>query len=536
MLFLLGMAPICGNLWVEFGIMLSVDYAGMWLLELAKVQSSLAPSCSDVNCFNRNGTDQVYWAAPSQGNFTVKSAYDILDQSHVQERDNYWRLAWSWKAPQSIKIFIWLVLHNRLKTRAELASRHLHIDPSCERCGAGLESTIHVLRDCPYSRAIWLRFLRGNNQHHFFETNFADWMSENLQTSNTFLGSKLWRVTFGVAIWRLWFWRNRFIFTEDYWESNNIAVDIKVTAAEIQRCNSFPLAADMARIEKWIRWIAPTWPWVKLNTDGAMKSSGRAGAGGLIRDYRGVWQTGCSANLGVCSVTSAELWGLFHGLSIAWLYGFRRVIVEVDSKCVLQLVSHSSPIINEHFSLIQVIQELLRRDWLIQVQLAADLSFCPKPLLVVDITIEGPLALKLLEYLALEGGNVSLVSQMGPSLGGKFSYCMVPLSLLEAAKSTKINFGTNGVVSCSGVISTPLVARNPKTFYFLPLEAISVGNQRIKVLDSSSSGTKEGNAIIDSGFDQGLAIYGKLMQMNFLVGYDTEKRTVSFKQTDCTNR
>ncbi|KAK9188185.1 hypothetical protein WN944_019584 [Citrus x changshan-huyou] len=149
---------------------------------------------------------------------------------------------------------------------------------------------------------------------------------------------------------------------------------------------------------------------------------------------------------------------------------------------------------------------------------------------------EGPLALKLLEYLALEGGNVSLVSQMGPSLGGKFSYCMVPLSLLEAAKSTKINFGTNGVVSCSGVISTPLVARNPKTFYFLPLEAISVGNQRIEVLDSSSSGTKEGNAIIDSGFDQGLAIYGKLMQMNFLVGYDTEKRTVSFKQTDCTNR
>ncbi|KAH9706639.1 peptidase A1 domain-containing protein [Citrus sinensis] len=200
------------------------------------------------------------------------------------------------------------------------------------------------------------------------------------------------------------------------------------------------------------------------------------------------------------------------------------------------------------------------------------------------------IALKLLEYLALEGGNVSLVSQMGPSLGGKFSYCMVPLSLLEAAKSTKINFGTNGVVSCSGVISTPLVARNSKTFYFLTLEAISVGNQRIEVLDSSSSGTKEGNAIIDSvsvvsslinaaaikdpnglldlcynfssdfnipeitvhllvhmvskelvclifkGFDQGLAIYGKLMQMNFLVGYDTEKRTVSFKQTDCTNR
>ena len=42
--------------------------------------------------------------------------------------------------------------------------------------------------------------------------------------------------------------------------------------------------------------------------------------------YRGVWQIGYSANLGACSVTSAELWGLFHGLSIAWLYGYRRVV------------------------------------------------------------------------------------------------------------------------------------------------------------------------------------------------------------------
>ena len=47
-----------------------------------------------------------------------------------------------------------------------------------------------------------------------------------------------------------------------------------------------PLAVGMRRIERWIRWTAPVWPWVKLNTDGAKKSTGIAGAGGLIRDYR----------------------------------------------------------------------------------------------------------------------------------------------------------------------------------------------------------------------------------------------------------
>ncbi|KAH9726628.1 hypothetical protein KPL70_008335 [Citrus sinensis] len=121
----------------------------------------------------------------------------------------------------------------KVEDSVELASGHLNIDPSCERCGAGLENTIHVLRDCPYSRAVWLRLIRGNNQHHFFESSLTDWMSENLQSHNTSL-------------------------------------------------------AGRNRIEKWIRWIAPTWPWVKLNTDGAMKPSGHVGAGGLIRDYRGV--------------------------------------------------------------------------------------------------------------------------------------------------------------------------------------------------------------------------------------------------------
>ena len=67
-------------------------------------------------------------------------------------------------------------------------------------------------------------------------------------------------------------------------------------------------------------------------------------------------------------MTSAELWGLFHGLSIAWQYGFRKVYVEVDSMCVMKLISNSNPPINEHFTLIREIQALLRRDWLTKVE------------------------------------------------------------------------------------------------------------------------------------------------------------------------
>ncbi|XWS57953.1 hypothetical protein CRYUN_Cryun09bG0217200 [Craigia yunnanensis] len=211
--------------------------------------------------------------------------------------------------------------------------------------------------------------------------------------------------------------------------------------------------------------------------------------------------------------------------------------------------------------------------------------------------------------IGLGGGDVSLISQLGTSIAGKFSYCLLPIS--QTGESSKMNFGSNAIVSGNGVVSTPLTKQFPPTFYFLTLEAVSVGSNRIN-FTGSSFGTDEGNIIIDSGTTltllpqdfyselestvssqinatrvdgpEGLslcydaqtdfavpnitihftdadvrlqplntfvlvsdtvacftfssvpdfAIYGNLAQMNFLVGYDTDKQTVSFKPTDCS--
>ncbi|KAK8286004.1 hypothetical protein V6Z11_D08G261300 [Gossypium hirsutum] len=212
--------------------------------------------------------------------------------------------------------------------------------------------------------------------------------------------------------------------------------------------------------------------------------------------------------------------------------------------------------------------------------------------------------------IGLGGGQVSLISQLRTSVAGKFSYCLLPIS--QAGNSSKINFGSNAIVSAPGVVSTPLVKKSPDTFYFLTLEAISVGTKRIK-FTGSSLGSEEGNIIIDSGttltllpsefysevesamtsqisakriegpegvslcynakdefkipdvtvhftnadvklkplntfirvsdtaicftfnsLDDIVAIYGNLSQMDFLIGYDTQKQTVSFQPTDCS--
>ncbi|RID67044.1 hypothetical protein BRARA_D02150 [Brassica rapa] len=227
--------------------------------------------------------------------------------------------------------------------------------------------------------------------------------------------------------------------------------------------------------------------------------------------------------------------------------------------------------------------------------------------------------------IGLGGGQLSLISQLGSSISNKFSYCLSHKSSTVNGTSV-INLGTNSIPSglndASHVISTPLVEKEPKTYYYLTLEAISVGKTKIPYTGSSSyypnndDVSMKGNIIIDSGttltllesgfYDgfgaaveeavtgakrvsdpQGLlshcfksgsaeiglpeitmhftgadvklsplnafvkvsedmvcmsmipttevAIYGNFAQMDFLVGYDLETRTVSFQRMDCTN-
>ncbi|KAL6187932.1 hypothetical protein ACLB2K_039327 [Fragaria x ananassa] len=56
----------------------------------------------------------------------------------------------------------------------------------------------------------------------------------------------------------------------------------------------------------------------KLNVDGSRSStSGKIGAGGLIRDQNGIWITGFQVNLGIGAIVDAEAWGIYYGLKIA---------------------------------------------------------------------------------------------------------------------------------------------------------------------------------------------------------------------------
>ncbi|XP_050234669.1 probable aspartic protease At2g35615 [Mercurialis annua] len=218
--------------------------------------------------------------------------------------------------------------------------------------------------------------------------------------------------------------------------------------------------------------------------------------------------------------------------------------------------------------------------------------------------------------IGLGGGSMSLISQLGTKISRKFSYCLIPTSEKSNLNTTsKISFGTDIKISGTddNLVSTPLVPKKPDTYYYLTLEAISVGNKTLPYTNLWNGNVVNGNIIIDSGTtltfldseffselepaieeavkaervsdphgqfsmcfrdekeidlpvitvhfsnadvelqavntfakveedlvcftmipSNDIAIFGNLAQMNFLVGYDLEKKSVSFLPTDCT--
>lgn len=81
--------------------------------------------------------------------------------------------------------------------------------------------------------------------------------------------------------------------------------------------------------------------WIKINTDGAFRASiHHATAGGLLGSETGAWLHGFFFNIGTCKVTQAKLWGAHTDLILAWVHGYRQVILEVDSQVASNLIGN----------------------------------------------------------------------------------------------------------------------------------------------------------------------------------------------------
>ncbi|KAI4312586.1 hypothetical protein MLD38_037391 [Melastoma candidum] len=100
--------------------------------------------------------------------------------------------------------------------------------------------------------------------------------------------------------------------------------------------------------------------------------------------------------------------------------------------------------------------------------------------------------------VGLSAGKASLVSQIGGYLSRLFAYCLVPF-FSTSKYTSKLTFGFDAQLTGPGIVTTPLILKSPRQYYYLTLEGISVNGKKFMVSGSSGPGAVTGNMVIDSG-------------------------------------
>ncbi|KAF7828673.1 ribonuclease H [Senna tora] len=310
------------------------------------------------------GSDKICWGVGGDGNFTVKKAYFSIEKQDRIGRN--WNWMWKMNIPERVKLFMWQMLHLKLPTNAR-CSKWSDKSDCCVWCCNHIEDTIHVLRDCQHAMKAWRNLVHPSKLALFVGCDFDNWIALNRKTDFGLRDGIEWTQVWAVGMWMIWHWRNKACFEENFQRPFKPHMRILEFVKEIDdaACSILDHQDNVARKEVLVAWEKPPKGWVKLNSDGAVKGSdGNAGCGAIIRDHNGSWVAGVVRSLWECSVLKSEAWGMFEPIHLALSLNLKRIVVEADSKCLVDGILKGrninfevSGIIDEIFILLQQFDE-----------------------------------------------------------------------------------------------------------------------------------------------------------------------------------
>ncbi|KAK5845209.1 hypothetical protein PVK06_001369 [Gossypium arboreum] len=124
-----------------------------------------------------------------------------------ESRVFFWRNIWKLQTLPKIRIFCSRIGHDILPTNKKIAAIRKEFKTDCLRCGAGEETLLHALKDCPIAREILVMgginssLLEGNS------TQSIDWIEEMMRVLDIKAVSD-----FITTLWNSWNNRNTYIF------------------------------------------------------------------------------------------------------------------------------------------------------------------------------------------------------------------------------------------------------------------------------------------------------------------------------------
>ena len=284
-------------------------------------------------------TDTFLWPH-NKGTCSVKFASTFLFHHHqVPWNKTVWNWMWSLPCPKKIQVFLWKAMRNRLPTKTFLSFGRQHVDSLYPHYHS-LETTIHILRDCPQVREIWYQSPRILPLS-FFCMPLQDWLRYNATLDRAIPHHIPWQVFLPFTCWKLWLTRNERIFKHQSRSQHNLLYSSVQATTEfhflVGSINQTP-----SLIPQIIRWHTPPYPYLKLNTDGsALGNPSLACAGGVLRDHWDWWISSFSLHVGLATNNMAEMVAVRQGLEMAWNMGSKYLQLEMDSKVVLTWLTNT---------------------------------------------------------------------------------------------------------------------------------------------------------------------------------------------------
>lgn len=195
-----------------------------------------------------------------------------------------------------------------------------------------------------------------------------EWVYANLAEASETTEGK-WATLFALVIWWAWKWRCGDVFGEQRRWRDRVQF-LKESWRDVTSANSKEenRRGQDRRVEMMVGWKPPDSGWFKLNTDGASRGNPElAAAGGVLRNSSGEWCGGFAAKIGRCSAPLAELWGVYHGLYVAWEQRVTRLELEVDSKMVVEFLTTRIGDTHPLSFLVRLCHGFLSKDWVVRI-------------------------------------------------------------------------------------------------------------------------------------------------------------------------
>jgi ferredoxin len=140
----------------------------------------------------------------------AKQAYEVQWLEMETKETNCWyKELWNWKVPLKIKVFIFLMLEQRILTWENLVKRGFLGPSRCVLCGKYEEFVYHLFMTCKFTKVIWTTILRDLKLKSLWEGGqLVDCLKNCIRKEVN------WKEITCYICWEVWKHRNSVIFED----------------------------------------------------------------------------------------------------------------------------------------------------------------------------------------------------------------------------------------------------------------------------------------------------------------------------------